>query len=276
MLHITALMDNEPGENKALIAEHGLSLLVEKDDISFLFDCGQGAHFLDNAHRLGRDIASVDAVVLSHSHYDHAAGYRDYIEQLDGCRVLYTGSDFFEKKYAFDGLRYTDLSCGFERDFLKEHGIKHTEVSDCAQLFPGVFLVTRFPRTHSFEAIPQRFVRKNTDGFVNDDFADEACIVIDLGEKLCVLVGCSHPGILNMVSSIHERFAKPVYAVFGGTHLMEADAARIEKTVEELSRMGLEIAGFSHCSGTQAEQTLRENGTMKACHLCVGGCIFID
>ena len=110
MIRITALMDNMIAENKSLFAEHGLSLLIEKDTHKLLFDCGQGAHTLANAHRLGRDLSSLDAVILSHNHYDHAAGFRDYAEQIDGCRLLYTGPHFFEPKYAFDGLKYTDLS----------------------------------------------------------------------------------------------------------------------------------------------------------------------
>ena len=76
MLRITALMDNKPSENKALIAEHGLSLLAQYGDRRILFDCGSGANTLKNAHRLGLDLKNLDAVVLSHSHYDHAGGFR--------------------------------------------------------------------------------------------------------------------------------------------------------------------------------------------------------
>ena len=80
MIRITALMDNNPSEHKALVAEHGLSFLVESSAFRMLFDCGSGAHPWANAYRLGLDVGHVDAVALSHSHYDHAAGYRDLIE----------------------------------------------------------------------------------------------------------------------------------------------------------------------------------------------------
>ena len=88
------MMENSPSANRALISEHGLSLLVESDGFRLLFDCGQGHHFLDNAHRLGISIEDLDAVVISHSHYDHAAGFRDFIES--GCRAsdLYVGKGF--------------------------------------------------------------------------------------------------------------------------------------------------------------------------------------
>lgn len=278
MLRITALMDNLPSENKALIAEHGLSLLIEKDDLSVLFDLGQGAHTLSNAHRLGRDISHPDAVVLSHSHYDHAAGFRDYTEKFGGCQLLYTGPGFFEPKYAFDGLKYTDLSCGFDEAFLEENHIRHEIVEDTKEILPGIYVVAGFPRTHDFETIPERFVKykKDGSGFVQDDFSDEVCIVLDLQDKICVLAGCSHPGILNMITEVHRRFNKPVYAVFGGTHLVEADEERIGKTISCLRNMGLEVAGFSHCSGSTVEDMIHSDRSMQICHLGTGDCIVLQ
>ncbi len=275
MVRITALMDNLPSENKALTAEHGLSLLIEKDGLSVLFDFGQGPNTLKNAHRLGREISSPDAVVLSHSHYDHAAGFRDYAETTGRGGLLYTGPGFFEPKYAFDGVRYTDLSAGFDETFVREHGYRRETVTDVKEILPGMFAVADFPRTHAFETIPDRFVKRTGNGFVKDDFSDEICLVLDLGEDLCVLVGCSHPGILNIVTKVHDVFRKPVRAVFGGTHLVEADEDRIRKTADVFRGMGLSVAGFSHCSGSSAEKILTCDGTIRACHLGCGDCIFL-
>ena len=275
MVHITALMDNLGGENKALVVQHGLSLLVEKDGRKLLFDCGQGPKTLENAHRLGHDLSGLDAVVLSHSHYDHAAGFRDYAETINGCRLLYTGPGFFETKYAFDGFKYTDLSAGFDEAFLAEHEIRRETVKETKEILPGIFVVADFPRIYPFETIPERFVKQTAEGFVRDDFSDEVCLVIEYEDKLCVLVGCSHPGILNMITEVHRRFQKPVSAVFGGTHLVEADEERIHETIRRMKAMGLEVAGFSHCSGDHAECILKEDGTMKSCHLAAGDNIFL-
>ena len=273
MVRITALMDNQPSENKALIAEHGLSFLIERKDCRFLFDCGAGANVWRNAHRLGCAVHDLDAVVLSHSHYDHAAGYRDLVEQGGGSAVLYTGPHFFEPKYAFDGLRYTDLSAGFTPDFLKAHHIRHIPVTGCTEIFPDVYAVGSFPRSHNLETIPDRFVRQVDDHFVQDDFSDEICLALVMQDQLHILCGCAHPGILNMVCHVHKVLGRPVRAVLGGTHLSEADGTRISATIDELRAMGLEIVGFSHCSGRQAEQAI--DGTLRGCHLGTGDCIFL-
>lgn len=275
MVRITALMDNIRSEHKALIAEHGLSYLLEWEDRRLLFDCGSGPNFLHNARRLGRKVHNLDAVVLSHSHYDHAAGYRDLIELGGDSPLLYTGPEFFQPKFAFDGVRYTDLSCGFDVSFLEDHRIHHQVVTDMVEVFPGVFLIGGFPRTHNFETIPKRFVRKTIDGFMPDDFCDEISLVLDTGENLAVLVGCSHPGILNMIGHIHSRLSKPVSAVFGGVHLVEADDERVRATVAALKQMGLKTLGLSHCSGESAEHAVCQMPDVLGCHLAVGDCIFL-
>ena len=276
MLRITALMDNKPSEQKALINEHGLSLLVEGDHYRFLFDCGAGEHPLTNAHTLGRSLQKLDAVVLSHSHYDHAGGYKDLIERGLGSTELWTGPHFFEPKFASDGVRYTDLSAGFDPCFLETHGIRRHVVDGMEEVFSGVWLIGRFERRNSFETIPKRFVRLTESGFIEDDFEDEICVALDVGGTLAVLVGCSHPGILNMIETVHKRLQKPVTAVFGGTHLVEADEARIRETLKRLKQMGLRQFGLSHCTGDEAECLIHQDTEIESCHLSVGGCAFFS
>ncbi len=276
MLHITALMDNKPTEHKALIAEHGLSLFLTYGNSRILFDCGSGANPMYNAHKLGIGLKDLDAVVLSHSHYDHAAGFRDLTESGLGSTQLYTGPHFFEKKYAENGVRHTDLSAGFEPQFLEAHGITHHQVAGHVELVPGLHLISNFPRIHSFEKIPARFVRRCGNRFVPDDFSDELCIAAEVEGGLAVLVGCSHPGILNMITHVHSLLGQPIKAVFGGTHLVEADGQRIEVTVDALHAAGLEILGLSHCSGEEADCAISRRTDIQGCHLGVGDSFFFD
>ena len=276
MLRITALMDNKPTEHKALIAEHGLSLYVEYNGRRILFDCGSGANPLYNAHKLGIDLNELDCVILSHSHYDHAAGYRDLIEAGLGSTQLYTGPHFFEPKYAENGVRHTDLSAGFGQDFLAANGICRTVIDGHTEIFPGVHLISGFPRIHDFETIPGRFVRRAENRFIPDDFCDEVCLALETGNGLSVLVGCSHPGILNMICQVRATLQKPIHSVFGGTHLVEADGQRIDATVARLKELGLEILGLSHCSGDAADHAICAMSHIQGCHLGVGDSFFFD
>lgn len=276
MLRLTALMDNLPSENKALVAEHGLSVLVEKDGERILFDCGAGAATWRNARRLGADIDSCLAVVLSHSHYDHAAGYRDLME--GGCTVktLWTGEHFFEKKYSFDGGKYTDLSAGWGEDFIAQYGVRRRVVSGIEEILPSLWLVTGFERGTAFEKIPSKFVKETAAGMVLDDFADEVCIAAETEKGLVVLAGCSHPGIVNMVRSVKKKLCRPIYAVFGGVHLNNESESRIADTLRSLKEEGAQLFGFSHCSGQAVEDMAAERfGKECRLHLAVGDCVIL-
>lgn len=273
MLQITALMDDRLTGRKDLQAEHGLSLAVSYHGKKFLFDCGSSEKTIYNAKKLGIDLNNLDAVILSHSHYDHAGGFRFLTEEYPVRRV-YTGPGFFEPKYSEGEACYKSLAAGFDRDFLIGKGITNCPVAGVEALCPGAFAVSGFPRLERMETIPRRFVRLTERGLVPDDFQDEICLALETGEGLILLVGCAHPGIINMAKHVHALLGKPIRAVLGGTHLAEADPQRVQQTVEVLQNMGVKILGFGHCSGDCAEAAVRERGGVSGCHLGPGDCLF--
>lgn len=273
MLRIMALMDNKLTGRKDLMCEHGLSLLVSSGGKSLLFDCGSGEKTLYNARKLGVELGKLDAVVLSHAHYDHAGGFRFLAERYPVARV-FTGPGFFEEKYAVSDNCYKNLSAGFDQAFLAERGISHTFVEGVVEILPGVYGISGFPRVEPMETIPERFLRLTKAGLIPDDFRDELCLALETGSGIVLLVGCAHPGIINMVRHVGARLGKPVRAVLGGTHLSEADPARIGHTVDALEKMGVTLLGLSHCSGDSAESLIRQREGITACHLGPGDCVF--
>lgn len=254
------------------ISEHGLSYLVKAPAGTFLFDCGAGENTWRNARALGIDPGTVQTVVLSHSHYDHAGGFPS-LANLGGCRTLYTGQGFFEKKFSFDGSTFHSRAPGFDGEFLKNHGIAHQIVTDVTAIAPGVYLMGRFPRVHPIETIPPKYVKKTGTGYVHDDFGDEICMALDLGGRLAVLVGCAHPGILNMLCHVQSTLGLPICAVFGGIHLLDAEAARIDATLSALHAMGAELLGLSHCSGQAAQDAIARHPSLKSRPLTAGDSI---
>ena len=77
MLDFTILADNSVYKLE-LLAEHGLSLWINKDEVSILFDTGTTSVFLHNANKLGISLESVNAMVISHAHLDHAGGMPNF------------------------------------------------------------------------------------------------------------------------------------------------------------------------------------------------------
>ncbi len=63
-------------------------MLIETDHTRVLFDTGQGPALPENCRSLGIDLSSLDAVVLSHGHYDHTGGPWDVLSMARNARLF--------------------------------------------------------------------------------------------------------------------------------------------------------------------------------------------
>lgn len=74
-MKITTLVESQLApDHRGLEAEFGLSLLIEHAGQRILFDTGAAGAAMRNAPHLGVNLRQVDAVVLSHHHFDHGGG----------------------------------------------------------------------------------------------------------------------------------------------------------------------------------------------------------
>ncbi|MCD6486383.1 MAG: MBL fold metallo-hydrolase [Syntrophobacterales bacterium] len=259
-LKITTLIEDTLGEHKGLLYEHGLSFFIEKDDYRMLFDVGQSAAFLSNARQLNIDLGHLDCVVLSHGHYDHSGGFRSLTEETNHF-TLFTGQGFFDEKYGVSNNTCEFLGNNFDEAFLSSKGIDHQFVHErLKEIFPGVYILSGFPRIHDDETINTRFKIFKDGAFQQDLFEDEVAIAVDTPRGLVVLLGCSHPGMKNMLDAAVELLKKPLYAVLGGTHLMEAQGNSIDLSMDYLKKESIKIIGASHCTGKEAlDRLARDN-----------------
>ncbi len=265
-LKLTVLIENSAPEG--LIAEHGLSLLIETPRTKFIFDCGHTGAAFDNAKTLGINLAEIKFVVLSHSHYDHAGGFPKLLD-FAPVEKIFTGKNFWEEKFSNDTYR----GCGFDEKFLRARGIEQIVCENIFELEENVWLVGNFKRRYEFETIPKKFLRGGNvtlhpagllstaqnfqplppleRHFVPDDFSDEIILVLRSGDGLTVVTACAHSGILNIVADVSARFDLPIRCVIGGLHLTGATHERISRTLDELKLLGVEKILPCHCSGEE-------------------------
>ena len=275
MLRITTLIENSAGEHLALRHEHGLSFFVEKDGRGIVFDTGQSGAFIGNAARLNIDLSAPDYVVLSHGHYDHSGGLKS-LAGVSGTFGLIVGQGFFREKYGFRNGAQQFLGNDFDEAFLKEKRIGYSFAPEgVTEILPGVFVVSGFPRVHDDERINPRFVLRTPDGFEPDAFGDEILLAVATPRGLVVLLGCSHPGLKNMLDAVRERIGLPIHAVLGGTHLVESNEASIDKTIRYLGESGIERIGVSHCTGDSAMSRLKV-ANANFFHNVTGNSFFIE
>lgn len=207
---ITVLIDNNP--NGTLLTPWGLSILVETSDLTILFDSGLEPVALENnSKQLGADFVSdCDFIVISHDHPDHVNGLT-YVSDTRDNLTLYTP--------------YYGHSKSWTSDFFQ------IEVEDTVEISPGIFIVGR-----GFE------------GVLN--YNEQALVVNIENLGLVVLVGCSHPGVENIVSkTVDDLNVNDIYMVLGGFHLLNENQDTIEETIDTLIDMGVQNIFPIHCSG---------------------------
>ncbi len=253
---ITTLIENSPGEHHALKTEHGISFFIEKDGHHILFDTGQSGSFIENAEQLRADLVSLEYVVLSHGHYDHSGGFRALTRVTTSFKLI-LGEGFFDEKYGYKNNSYEYLGNNFDEKFLNDQGISYQFAKQqLTELVPGIYIVTGFPRIHEDEVINQRFKVMKDGFFQPDPFDDEVLLAVDTPEGLVVLLGCSHPGMKNMIDAATTLIKRPAYAVLGGTHLVEANEYSLGLSMEYLQNDALKVIGVSHCTGQVAMDQL--------------------
>ena len=247
MIKITTIVENTAVKAR-FRAEHGLSMLIEKDKEAVLFDTGQTDALIHNAKLLGIDLSKIDKVILSHGHYDHVGGLK-YLLEFTKPKV-YAHPEIFRKRYSRlsdDGnLRYIGIE---DREFFEKKGAEFILSEEPIEVIDGLF-TTGFERMRTdFEEVDKNFVYEKDGEYVKDEVEDDMSVVIKTRHGLFVLFGCAHRGIVNIMLDAEEKFKDKVFGFLGGTHLGPASENQRKKTIETLKRMDLKIMGPSHCTG---------------------------
>lgn len=252
-LRITTLIENMPDEEKKLLSEHGLSLHIEFDGKKILFDTGQTGDFVKNAEQLGINLNNLDDIIISHGHYDHSGGVMTLMSEIEKPIAFHVGEGFFVPKYKqlSDGsYRYNGNP--FEEQELSEEKVDLQIVTkDVTYLTDKILLFKNFSSASGFEQMNQKFRLKMGEEYVLDEFREEIALGLRTAKGLVLVVGCSHVGVCNILQAVTDRVQEPVFAVLGGTHLMEADGERLQRTMEVFEQFGVQCLAVSHCTGEQ-------------------------
>ncbi|MCG8308928.1 MAG: MBL fold metallo-hydrolase [Cytophagales bacterium] len=236
-MKLTVLTENVAGGQ--LLAEHGLSYLIECDGRSVLFDTGHSDVFLKNAKKLGIDIrAKIKTIVLSHGHWDHGDGLR----YLQGQTLITHPSSFLKRYRKNDPSRNIGLTLS-RPEVENKFDLIVSEIP-CA-IDQNMIFLGEIPRLNDFEAQATPFVDENGwPDFVPDDSA----IAILQDDGLIVVTGCSHAGICNIVEYAKKVSGRRVVkAVVGGFHL-KRNNRQTEKTIQYFRDHGMEAIFPSHCT----------------------------
>lgn len=259
-MKISVLIENT-ARIPSLTAEHGLSLYIETAGKRFLFDTGATGAFVDNARQMGVDLSRVDAVFLSHGHYDHGGGLEAFLER-NSTAPVYLSVHAFGEHYNRAG-KYIGLP-----SHLQDHP-QLVPVSEGVALAPGVTLECCLDRQPQYPTEPFGLqVRKET-GLEPENFAHELYLVVEEEKRIC-FSGCAHRGVENIVHWLSPEI------LIGGFHFKQLQPGdrRLDLAAKRLLRSPCEYY-TCHCTGEAQFAYLKKQMGQRLHRLSTGDVVEI-
>ena len=231
------------GAPSALQQDWGFAALIEYGGKRILFDTGNDAAIFEhNVKQLGIDLSRLDAVVISHRHGDHTSGLK-YLLKVNPRVKIYTPLEVAFFKGALPP-GFLARSPGLSPN-LQYYGGKQPErwvsgtpweqanfegVAQTKEIFPGFYILT---------------TKSQKPGTLE---MNELSLAVQTPKGLAVIVGCSHPGVENILAAA-AKIDPHLYTALGGFHLVltpEAEVRRVALVLHDELRV--DRVAPAHCT----------------------------
>ncbi|MGP0058795.1 MAG: MBL fold metallo-hydrolase [Beijerinckiaceae bacterium] len=280
----------------ALNGEWGLSMHAESrrgsEQRNILIDFGYTPEtLLNNMSILKIDPSTIDALVLSHGHYDHFGGMVGFLSAnkgtlKKGLPFFVGGEDCFCTRINGSGGQFGAL----DRKAIIDADLSLMMAEGPAIVADHAFTTGKIPMLsaekplrstrekvgvgNGFGCFPDKMSpAKNTGSFIPDDFEHEiGTNFIVKGKGLVVLTSCSHRGVINTIRQAQAvSGVQKVHAVIGGFHIVPPlDDVYIRQVIATLKEINPDYLIPGHCSGDRFYDLARIELGDKVIHSAVG------
>jgi 7,8-dihydropterin-6-yl-methyl-4-(beta-D-ribofuranosyl)aminobenzene 5'-phosphate synthase len=292
----------------APLAEHGFSALIKiyhkyqnkdlegldykNDNNTFLFDTGVTEEgIILNAANFGINLDQIEAIILSHGHFDHFNGLLNVIDHISRPIDIIVHPDAFLKRWLiFPDGRKAKMPV-LEEQILSRKGAiihknrnvnflplkEHNHYYNNSTAGPSLLITGQIPRETNFEkGFPFQYIENPDENSLSHDplVNDDQAIVVNIRNKgLVILSGCSHAGIINTTNYAKRLTGiSRIHAIIGGFHLsggkLYEDA--IDPTIEEMQNADPEWIVPCHCTGWKAVNRIINSMPEKFIQTSVG------
>lgn len=252
-MDLTVLVDNNCKTGSHLLAEFGLSFLLENEYHKVLFDCGSSDVFIKNAYKMGLDLSHVTEIVLSHGHKDHTGGlmrlqdlYRKMLIAGISLNVktIMAHPDVFEAKF-----NDNSENIGFPNSPANLCDIFDIEYSrEPKWISPKLLYVGEIPKDYSTDY----------------NYNDETALVYKSSKGLVVITGCAHVGVQNLIEYARKVTGEnKIDSFIGGVFLCNKSEYKIRELGNYLKKQNITNFYPCHCCDLNTKLILSEYIKMK-------------
>jgi len=264
-LKIIVLAEDSVLYESPYLGQHGLSLLLEGtsggNTKRILVDVGQNSEaLLINMQTLGISPSIINAIVLTHCHYDHTQGIAQMLREIgkEDIKVI-AHPDIFRPHFVTQpNHRNVGIGQGDSKVEIEAAGGNLSLTKEPFLIMPGIITTGEVERRTKFEKAMIGLKTIENGKTVNDLMLDDISVTANLKNRgLVIITGCSHAGIINIVNqAIEITSCNKIEAIIGGLHLIEASDTVIKRTVKELSKLNVAWVSAGHCTGFKAQVEL--------------------
>ena len=280
----------EPGRSsvplRPLHSEWGLALYLEpqRGDVkrTFMLDFGWTPEAINsNMELLKVDPSKIDALIMSHGHWDHLGGMMGFLDKhrksMPADLTMYAGGeDNFCQRYNRNAKGDLSDFGMLDRRDLAKRDVKVVLCETPTVIGDIAFTTGKIARKSIEKVLPQTLVEfKQKDGagcnwshylpaemegkIVPDEHIHEHATCFNLKDKgLIVISSCGHVGIVNSVRQAMEvSGVQKVHAIVGGFHLGPAPADYLTQVVAEMAKLNPDVVIPMHCSGLNFTEEAR-------------------
>ncbi len=216
---ITVLFDNYSAA-KNLQADFGFACLIEGTEKNILFDTGRAKDvFFENFKKMNHDLKDIQQIVISHNHSDHTGNLFNILAINNDATVYLPGS--FPQPFV---------------DKVTDTAAEVVKVDGSLQLNADALLT----------------------GGLHHKGIPEQSLVVNTSKGAVVLVGCSHPGVVDIVKQAKKLTKKEIHIVMGGFHMGRYAEDDVKLVINQLKDLGVKKIAPTHCSGEKTRKIMQE------------------
>jgi 7,8-dihydropterin-6-yl-methyl-4-(beta-D-ribofuranosyl)aminobenzene 5'-phosphate synthase len=272
---------------RTLHNQWGLSLALESragaETRRVLLDFGyQPETLLDNLDMLGVEASKLDAIVVSHGHFDHFGGLVGFLRKHRATMrrdlTLYVGGEenfcvrkrrtatpnhFAEwgtlDRREIEAERVDIVSCE-KPTVIAGHAFSSGTIGRAGfeKVLPNTMVI--YGKQGEIGCNPAAGAGRAADTPVHDEHLQEHATCYNIRDRgLVVISSCGHAGIINSVrQAMQATGVNKLHALVGGFHLAPADDNYLRQSVAALKELDPEVVIPMHCSGINFLQAMRE------------------